>query len=52
MVREESPISSIAGGVASDHLASIRLLEKNGFQLAQYGAEVVVGEQLYKLKLR
>ena len=50
--REQTTVSSIAGGVTLDNPASKRVLEKNGFQLVQSGHEVVQDEQLYRLSLR
>lgn len=48
----QSSISSIAGGVAHDNPASIRVLEKNGFQLVGSEDDVAKGEQLYRLSFR
>jgi len=50
--RGQESISSIAGGVAHDNLASKRVLEKNGFQLVRSGDDVAQGEQLYRLSFR
>jgi len=50
--RGQESISSIAGGVAHDNIASKRVLEKNGFQLVRSGDDVAQGEQLYRLSFR
>lgn len=46
----ERRVGAIAGGVDEHNAASIRVLEKNGFEL-QPGAEVGPGELLYRLVL-
>lgn len=48
----QSSIASIAGGVERDNLASIRVLEKTGFQLVTSGTETAQDELLYQLNLR
>ena len=50
--RSQDSIESIAGGVESDNLASIRVLEKTGFQLVTSGIETAQDELLYQLNLR
>ena len=50
--RGQSSIMSIAGGVESDNQASIRVLEKNGFQPVPNSAETGQDELLYQLSLR
>ena len=50
--RGQTSISSIAGGVALDNLASKTVLEKNGFQLSQGEDEVAQDEQTYRLTLQ
>jgi len=50
--RGQSSISLITGGVASDNLASIRVLEKSGFQLVESSHEIVEDEKFYRLGLR
>ena len=50
--REQTPISSISGGVSADNLASKRVLHKNGFQLVQTVDEIDHEEELYRLSFR
>jgi RimJ/RimL family protein N-acetyltransferase len=50
--REHESISSIAGGVAQDNIASKRVLEKNGFEPASGRTDVSQGEELYRLSLK
>ena len=50
--RKQTSISTIVAGVALDNPASKRVLEKNGFQLAQSEHEVARDELTYKLRLR
>lgn len=50
--REQTSISSITGGVALDNPASMRVLQKNGFQLVQRENETAQDEQIYRLRLR
>ncbi len=50
--RGQSPIMSIAGGVERDNQASIRVLEKNGFQPVPNSVELDQDELVYKLNLR
>ena len=50
--RGQKSISSIASGVAHDNPASRRVLEKNGFKLAQSEDDVAQSEQLYRLSFR
>ena len=47
--RGHESISSIAGGVAQDNLASKRVLEKNGFELVSSRTDASQREQLYRL---
>lgn len=49
--RNQTSISSIAGGVALDNPASRRVLQKNSFQLVQSQDEIAQDEQLYRLRL-
>jgi RimJ/RimL family protein N-acetyltransferase len=48
--RNQASILSLAGGVERDNVASIRVLEKNGFHPVQ--DEDARGEQMYRLDLR
>jgi len=48
----QSSITSIAGGVERDNHASIRVLEKNGFQPAPNSVEMDQDELFYQLSLR
>ena len=50
--REQTAISSIAGGVAIDNPASKRVLQKNGFRLSRGSDEFDQNEQIYQLNLR
>jgi RimJ/RimL family protein N-acetyltransferase len=50
--RGQKSISSIIGGVAVENLASIRVLEKSGFQLDDSNRDVGQDEQLYRLTIR
>ncbi len=50
--RGQECISSIAGGVAHNNTASIRVLEKNGFQLVRSDEDIGEGELLYRLNLQ
>ncbi len=49
--RDQASISSIAGGVAQDHPASRRVLEKNGFRFVQRDSEIAEGEDVFRLQL-
>ena len=50
--REQTSISSIAGGVALNNPASKRVLQKNGFRLSSGSDEFDQDEQIYRLSLR
>ena len=50
--RGQSSIMSIAGGVERDNQASIRVLEKTGFQLVPNSVEMGQDELFYQLNLR
>ena len=50
--REQTSVSSIAGGVALDNPASRRVMQKNGFELVQRDGEIAQDEQLYRLRLQ
>ena len=50
--REQTSVSYVTGGVALDNPASMRVLQKNGFQLVKSEDEIAQDEQLYRLRLR
>ena len=50
--RGQSTILTIFAGVAQDNLASVRVLEKTGFDRVGREGEIVDGDHLYQLILR
>ncbi len=50
--RHQTSILSISGGVATDNIASIRVLQKNGFMIVEPDGKADGDEMLYRLRLR
>ena len=50
--RGERQIRSLIGGVAADNLASVRILEKNGFRPMDSDVDDADAERMYILRLR
>ena len=49
--RKQPGLSSLAGGVGHDNVASRRVLEKNGFQPVRSDGAAAGGEQVFRLRL-
>ena len=50
--RTQAPISTLAGGVDSNHPASRRVLEKNGFRPVEAEGEDFQSHRIYRIRLR